>query len=103
MNPAVTLASALPSGILRVRAMNGAIADLDAIVIGSGAGGAAAAYALDSVVDARGRVHGIDALYVADGSVLPRSSRANPARSIHAWGLRAGQLLAEALRQEVSA
>lgn len=41
-----------------------------------------------SVVDARGRVHGIENLFVADGSVLPRSSRANPALSIYAWGLR---------------
>ena len=41
-----------------------------------------------SVVDAHGRVHGMANLYVADGSVLPRSSRANPALSIYAWGLR---------------
>jgi choline dehydrogenase-like flavoprotein len=27
-------------------------------------------------------------VYVADGSVLPRSSRANPALTIYAWGLR---------------
>jgi choline dehydrogenase-like flavoprotein len=41
-----------------------------------------------SVVDAHGRVHGLDNLYVADGSVLPRSSRVNPALTIYAWGLR---------------
>jgi choline dehydrogenase-like flavoprotein len=41
-----------------------------------------------SVVDANGRVHGMANLYVGDGSVLPRSSRANPALSIYAWGLR---------------
>ena len=41
-----------------------------------------------SVVDADGKVHGMGNLYVADGSVLPRSSRANPALSIYAWGLR---------------
>jgi choline dehydrogenase-like flavoprotein len=40
-----------------------------------------------SVVDASGRVHGVIGLYVADGSVLPRSSRVNPALSIYAWGL----------------
>jgi len=43
-----------------------------------------------SVVDANGRVHGTGNLHVADGSVLPRSSRANPALSIYAWGLRLG-------------
>lgn len=41
-----------------------------------------------SVVDADGKVHGMANLYVADGSVLPRSSRANPALTIYAWGLR---------------
>jgi choline dehydrogenase-like flavoprotein len=41
-----------------------------------------------SVVDAQGRVHGMDNLYVADGSVLPRVSRVNPALTIYAWGLR---------------
>lgn len=42
----------------------------------------------DSVVDPDGLVHGMANLYVGDGSVLPRSSRANPALSIYAWGLR---------------
>jgi len=41
-----------------------------------------------SVVDAHGRVHGMGNLFVSDGSVLPRSSRVNPALSIYAWGLR---------------
>jgi choline dehydrogenase-like flavoprotein len=41
-----------------------------------------------AVVDPHGRVHGLDNVYVADGSVLPRSSRVNPALSIYAWGLR---------------
>lgn len=47
-----------------------------------------------SVVDAAGKVHGFDNLYVADGSVLPRSSRVNPGLTIYAWGLRLGQYLA---------
>ncbi len=47
-----------------------------------------------SVVDARGRVHGMANLYVADGSVLPRSSRVNPALTIYAWGLRLASHLA---------
>jgi choline dehydrogenase-like flavoprotein len=49
---------------------------------------------LTSVVDARGRVHGMDNLHVVDGSVLPRSSRVNPSLTIYAWALRvAAQLL----------
>ena len=40
-----------------------------------------------SVVDADGRVNGMQGLYVADGSVLPRSSRVDPALTIYAWGL----------------
>lgn len=48
----------------------------------------------ESVVDARGRVHGMDNLYVVDGSTLPRSSRVNPALSIFAWSLRVADLLA---------
>ncbi len=48
-----------------------------------------------SVVDARGRVHGFYGLYVADGSILPRSSRVNPALTIYAWGLRLGHYLSK--------
>lgn len=47
-----------------------------------------------SVVDAHGRVHGMTGLHVSDGSVLPRSSRVNPALTIYAWGLRLGDWLA---------
>jgi len=47
-----------------------------------------------SVVDADGKVHGMRNLYVGDGSVLPRSSRVNPALTIYAWGLRLGDHLA---------
>lgn len=47
-----------------------------------------------SVVDAHGKVHGMEGLYVGDGSVLPRSSRVNPALTIYAWGLRLGDHLA---------
>jgi choline dehydrogenase-like flavoprotein len=61
-----------------------------------------------SVVDAEGRVHGVENVYVVDGSVLPRSSRVNPALSIYAWALRVGERLAgatvtEAPRSEVAA
>jgi choline dehydrogenase-like flavoprotein len=51
----------------------------------------------DSVVDARGAVFGVNGLYVADGSVLPRISRVNPSLSIYAWGLRVGTLLSQQL------
>lgn len=47
-----------------------------------------------SVVDANGGVHGFQGLFVADGSILPRSSRVNPALTIYAWGLRLGESLA---------
>lgn len=46
-----------------------------------------------SVVDAAGKVHGMDNLYVVDGSVLPRSSRVNPSLTIFAWSLRVSDLL----------
>jgi choline dehydrogenase-like flavoprotein len=52
-----------------------------------------------SVVDAHGKVHGLVNLYVSDGSVLPRSSRANPALTIYAWGLRLGDHLAAEMQR----
>jgi choline dehydrogenase-like flavoprotein len=48
-----------------------------------------------SVVDANGKAHGMENLYVGDGSVLPRASRVNPGLTIYAWGLRLGRHLAE--------
>ena len=51
-----------------------------------------------SVVDPSGRVHGMEGLYVADGSVLPRSSKVNPSLTIYAWGLRLADLLAASIR-----
>jgi choline dehydrogenase-like flavoprotein len=58
-----------------------------------------------SVVDARGRVHGLQGLYVVDGSVLSRSSRVNPSLTIMAWALRTADLMlaAGAPRSEASA
>jgi choline dehydrogenase-like flavoprotein len=53
-----------------------------------------------SVVDVRGRVHGMENLYVVDGSVLPRSSRVNPSLTIFAWALRVTALLIQ--QQETS-
>jgi len=49
-----------------------------------------------SVVDPQGKVHGMEGLYVGDGSVLARSSRVNPALTIYALGLRLGEHLAAA-------
>ncbi|MGB8692684.1 MAG: GMC family oxidoreductase [Steroidobacteraceae bacterium] len=54
----------------------------------------------NSVVDAQGLVHGLNSLYVVDGSVLPRSSRVNPSLSIYAWSLRTAERLAARLRAE---
>ena len=56
----------------------------------------------DSVVDAQGRVHGMQGLYVVDGSVLPRSSRVNPSLTIYAWGLRVGDLVAREFQRETT-
>ena len=58
--------------------------------------------ATDSVVDSTGRVHGMNGLYVVDGSVLPRSSRVNPSLSIYAWALRVGDLAAREFQREHS-
>jgi choline dehydrogenase-like flavoprotein len=52
-----------------------------------------------SVVDPDGKVHGMQGLYVGDGSILPRSSRVNPALTIYAWGLRLGDHLAGETRR----
>ncbi len=49
-----------------------------------------------SVVDPHGKVHGMEGLYVGDGSALPRASRVNPSLTIYAWGLRLGDHLARA-------
>jgi choline dehydrogenase-like flavoprotein len=54
-----------------------------------------------SVVNAFGAVHGMQDLYVVDGSVLPRSSRVNPSLTIYAWSLRVATELA--VRLEVAA
>jgi len=56
-----------------------------------------------SVVDGNGRVHGMENLYVVDGSVLPRSSRVNPALTIYAWGLRVASLLESRVRTRETA
>lgn len=47
----------------------------------------------DGVVDTDLRVHGVDNLYVASGSVLPTSSQANPTLTILALSLRLGDRL----------
>jgi choline dehydrogenase-like flavoprotein len=51
-----------------------------------------------SVVDANGKVHGLENVYVVDGSVLPRSSRVNPALTIYAWSLRVTSILTNGRR-----
>lgn len=54
----------------------------------------------ESVIAADGRVHGMDNLYVVDGSALPRSSRVNPALTIYAWSLRVASGLVQRIEQE---
>jgi choline dehydrogenase-like flavoprotein len=56
-----------------------------------------------SAVDGEGRVHGLTGLTVADGSVLPRVSRVNPALTIYAFALRAAERLAARLTAEHAA
>lgn len=51
--------------------------------------------ARSSVVDGDGKVHGMENLYVSDGSVLPRLGRVGPALTIYAWGLRLGAVLGQ--------
>ncbi|MGI9046585.1 MAG: GMC family oxidoreductase [Burkholderiales bacterium] len=46
-----------------------------------------------AVGDANGKVFGMENLYIVDGSVLPRSSRVNPALTIYAWALRVASRL----------
>jgi choline dehydrogenase-like flavoprotein len=55
--------------------------------------------ARQSVVDASGLVHGMEALYVVDGSILPRSSRVNPSLTIYSWSLRVARGLALRLQE----
>lgn len=47
-----------------------------------------------SVVDGDGRVHGMENLYVVDGSALPRSGSSDPTLTICAWALRCASQLA---------
>lgn len=51
-----------------------------------------------SVAGAEGRVHGLDNLYVSDGSFMPSAGGTNPSLTIAAHGLRTGGLIAAGLR-----
>ena len=81
----VLLKAGLP-GVERYMGMAGTAHALGSLVTGS--------VAAASVCDPDGKVHGMEGLYVGDGSILPRASRVNPALSIYAWGLRLGDHLA---------
>ena len=88
-----------------VRAFEGCLLRAGLIGVSKYTGMAGTAHALGSlvagddpaasVVDSFGKVHGMENLYVGDGSVLPRASRVNPALTIYAWGLRLGEHLAD--------
>jgi choline dehydrogenase-like flavoprotein len=43
-------------------------------------------------------VHGLESLYVVDGSVLPRSGRMTPTLTIFAWSLMVSDYLIEKLK-----
>jgi choline dehydrogenase-like flavoprotein len=73
------------AGVDRYLGLAGSAHALGSMVTGSDPG--------TSVVDPQGKVHGLEGLYVGDGSVLARSSRVNPALTIYAWGLRLGDHL----------
>ena len=79
-------------GLTRRIGLNGTAHACGSLVCGASPG--------DSVVDSVGRVHGMEGIYVVDGSVLPRSSRVNPSLTIYAWGLRTADL---AVRQQPAA
>ena len=51
----------------------------------------------DGYVDIHCRVHGVDNLYIAGGSVFPTSGYANPTLTIIALAARLGDHLAEQL------
>ena len=53
----------------------------------------------NSVTDDRGRVHGLDWLYVADGSLFPGSSGVNPYVTIMALADRVAESLARSLAE----
>ena len=51
------------------------------------------------VVDAWGRVHGLDGLTIADASIIPSSIGVNPMETIVALALRNSDLWSDALRR----
>jgi choline dehydrogenase-like flavoprotein len=51
-----------------------------------------------SVVDAWGRVHGVDNLFIADGSVLVTNGGFNPALTIMALAYRTAEYIANHFR-----
>jgi paromamine 6'-oxidase/6'''-hydroxyneomycin C oxidase/2'-deamino-2'-hydroxyparomamine 6'-oxidase len=56
-----------------------------------------------SVVDANGRVHSLDNVYVADGSYMPYPGGLNPTLTIQANALRISRIVAQEAASQASA
>lgn len=56
-----------------------------------------------SIVDANGRVHSLDNVYVADGSYMPYPGGLNPTLTIQANALRIARLVAQEAASQASA
>jgi choline dehydrogenase-like flavoprotein len=90
-----------PAAIAAVAARPGSLADAEVLTIHPMGTCRMGKGARSSVTDARGRVHGVGALYVADASLLPSSIGVNPQLTIMALAHRVAVHLDEDLRKRI--